>query len=236
MTPHGRRFLLLLFLTGSAWPARSVAAEPDAAPINGEQLALLTAERYDSQSRDLCAYHVTRIYTLSNKHLNGAARMEVEVTYKKGEKKHFKVLSLSASGIARRSLLDLLQQETASEGYQSDKSTLSPRNYRFRILGQQSCGAVECYQVRMVPKQRSEYLVDATALISTRDYRYVEVTGSMSKSPSLWLSRPEVDQRFIDVDGFRLPSYNHSKTHILFLGDADLTIQYGTYTVERCRS
>lgn len=202
--------------------------------MNGSELALKIEAYHRRQTRALCGYSDVRTYTLVNRHMSEPARMQVDVSYRKGEHKQFKVLSIEGSGIARRSLLDLLHSETESEGYGSPNSTLSPENYNLQVLGTERCGSIECYKVRMIPKRRTEYLLEGTALIAATDYHYVQVTGTMSKSPSFWLSKPVVEQRFEEIDGFRMPSYNFSKTHVLFLGDADLTITYGPYHVERC--
>ncbi len=203
------------------------------APLDGSQLSARMMQEYKAQMQHLCGYSVERSYTLSNKHMR-TATMIVQVTYDRGQPKKFRVVSMNATGIARRSLLDLLHQETAGEGYQNEKSTLSPINYNLTILGNERCGATECYKVRMVPKQRSEYLVDGIGLISVAGYRFVEIKGTMSRSPSLWLSRPIIEQRFEDVNGAWLPSYNHSKVHVLFFGEADLIIQYSSYRISAC--
>jgi hypothetical protein len=62
----------------------------------------------------------------------------------------------------------------------------------------------------------------------------VRVQGKLAKTPSFWISRPELEQRFENVNGFWLPSFNRSTTHVLFLGEADLTIEYADYHTQSC--
>jgi hypothetical protein len=89
--------------------------------------------------------------------------------------------------------------------------------------------------MQLSPRRKSKYLVDGTAWVSTKGCRIVRIVGRMAASPSFWISRPEVEQRFENVDGFSMPSYNRSTTKVLFFGEAELTIDYSDYQVRSCK-
>lgn len=186
------------------------------------------------QQQTLCGYSVRRLYKVVNNHLSHSAEMNVEVSYKLGQAKRFRILSIRAQGVARRSLEDLLKEESTVEGPHNEKSMLALANYHLQLSGVEPCGPENCYKLQMQPRKRTKYLIEGTAWVSTRDYAFVRIVGRLAKSPSFWLSRPEIEQRFEKVDGFWLPSYNRSTTSILFFGEADLTIEYSSYAVQPC--
>ena len=198
-------------------------------------LSKMREAREDQRSR-LCQYSGLRHYTLRNKHLNPSAEMEVRLAFEKGQGKHFEILSMRASGIARRSLKDLLKHERQASKDAPGNSAIDESNYRFNFLGTEKCLGLSCYKFRLIPRRKTKLLVDGTAWISIDDNMVVRIVGRLAKSPSFWVRRPEVDQQFEKVKGFWLPSYTHSKTHVRFVGDTDLTIQYSGYEVQSCSS
>jgi hypothetical protein len=190
------------------------------------------AERQRSR---LCAYSVNRCYTLRNKHLNPDAQMDVRLTYERGEGKHFQIVSIQAEGVTRRSLENLLNEEARTGKAQQASSEVNSSNYQFELLGFDNCGDQQCYKLQLKARHNSKYLIDGTAWVSAKDFAIVRIVGRLAKSPSFWLSRPKVEQTFEKIDGFWLPSYNHSSTAVLFLGEADLTIEYSGYEVTACK-
>ena len=187
------------------------------------------------QRANLCAYSVEQRYTLKNKHLNPSAEMDVRMDYKKGQPKHFQVLAMKAQGVAKSSLQKLLHRETDTSGKDGHgKDSVDTANYQFKLLGLENCGNGRCYKLQLKPRHNTKYLVDGTAWVNVDDFGLVRVSGHLSKSPSFWLSQPVIEQHFEKVDEFWLPSYNRSSSHVLFLGEADLTIEYSGYNVKAC--
>ena len=205
---------------------------------NRQQLQDLVAKvekAAKDQRSNLCSYSVIQDYTLQNKHLATGAQMKVRVTYERNKGKRYQILSLKAEGIARRSLQQLVKAE-AQTSASKQSNAVNSSNYRFRMLGEESCGKQSCYKLALIPRYKRKDLVDGTAWVSKQDYHLVRIAGHLAKSPSFWISRPEVEQRFEMVDGFSMPSYNRSSTHILFLGEADLAVAYSGYQVQRCKN
>jgi len=188
----------------------------------------------ERQRSNLCGYSVTRTYTLQNKHLKPNAQMQVRLTYQMGKGKHFQILSIQASGVARKSLTDLLQAELKTDKGQQEDNAIDTSNYKFTFIGEDDCESRKCHKLGLKPRRKTTYLVDGTAWVSVADDAVVRITGRLAKSPSFWIARPEVEQRFEKVDGFWLPSYNHSSTQVFFAGEADLTIEYSSYRVQAC--
>lgn len=201
---------------------------------NSSDVIARMEDRANRQRAELCEYSVARDYTLENKHLKPNAQMKVHLTYRQGEGKHFQILSIQATGVARRSLQDLLREESEPHRDRQTRNDVDNSNYEFKLLGEEQCSSGRCYKLELKPRRRTKYLVDGTVWIATTDYAIVRISGRLAKSPSFWLQRPEIEQRFEKIDKFWLPSYNHSTTHVLFFGDADLTIEYSGYRVRAC--
>lgn len=189
----------------------------------------------DHQRSSLCSYSVIQQYTLQNKHLDPSAEMRVWLTYKRGQGKHAQILSMQANGVARRSLQNLVAEEVRDRTSKQDNNAVDSTNYQFRLLGEDSCGNQHCYKLSITPRHKRKDLVDGTAWVSGEDYHLVKITGLLSKSPSFWISEPKVQEFFERVNGFSLPSYNHSTTQVVFLGEANLTIEYSDYHLQACK-
>jgi hypothetical protein len=202
--------------------------------LDANQIAQAIERAQRSQQEALCSYAVHRTYRLRNKHLHPDAQMDVTVSYTRGEPKQFHITSLKASGVARRSLEDLLKNERETDGIDNKKSAIAPQNYYLTMFGTESCGGLECYKLGLRPRKKSKYLVEGTAWVSKEASMFVRIEGTMSKSPSFWLSRPQIEQEFSNIDGFWLPTSNRSTTKVLFLGKAELSIGYSSYSVAAC--
>jgi hypothetical protein len=229
-----------MLLTPAFMAVGPVAPAADKAAATLPELADLLAKMQEAanrQSLELCSYSVVQTYNLQNKHLNPSAQMQVRLTYVKGEGKHFQILSMHAEGIARRSLENLVKEETrTSSSSTRNVNAVDSANYRFRLLGKETCGNQDCYQLAITARHKRKDLVDGTAWVRADDYHLAKVAGRLAKSPSFWVSRPKIEQHFEEVDGFSVPSYNHSTTEILFLGEADLTIEYADYRMHACKA
>jgi hypothetical protein len=204
--------------------------------LDPKQIAQAIERAERTQQESLCSYAVHRIYRLRNSHLHPDAQMEVDVTYTRGQRKQFHITSLKAKGVARRSLEDLLKNEGEADGIDNAKSATAPQNYHLTLLGTESCGDLVCYKVGIRPRKKSKYLVEGVAWVSKEASMFVRIEGTMSKSPSFWLSRPQIEQRFSNIQGFWLPTSNRSTTKVLFLGKAELTIEYQSYSVTACET
>jgi hypothetical protein len=190
--------------------------------------------RTEHQNATLCSYSAVETYTLRNRHLTPAPEMKVRLTYNRGEGKHFQVLSSPTSSIARHIFNELLTDETTAQRQKANE--INSSNYEFAFLGKERCGNRECYKVHLTPRHKTRFLLDGIAFVDVQTYMIVWVTGHLARSPSFWIKAPEVEESFADVQGFSLPSSNHSTAHVLFFGDADLSVAYSDYQVQACDS
>jgi len=204
------------------------------ASLDSKQIAQAIERAQRNQQEALCSYAVHRTYRLHNKHLHPDAQMDVDVTYTRGQPKQFHITSFKAKGIARRSLKDLLKNEAEADGIDNAKSATAPQNYYLTLFGAESCGDLNCYKLGLRPRKKSKYLVAGTAWVSQKAFMFVRIEGTMSKSPSFWLSRPRIEQQFSNIHGFWLPTFNRSITKVLFVGKAELTIEYSSYSITAC--
>jgi hypothetical protein len=209
-------------------------ADEGAPRSNVSEIVARMDARQARQNAALCSYSATETYTLINKHLDLTPQMKVRLTFHRGEGKHFTVVSMPSNTIARRLFEDLLGEQTAA---QRDRAfDIVDANYDFKLLGQERCGKRECYKLQLVPRHKSKFLVDGFAWVDTQTYAVLRVCGHLAKSPSFWVKAPEIDLQFALVDGVWMPVSDRSSTHVLFFGEAELTIAYADYRVKACSS
>jgi hypothetical protein len=191
-----------------------------------------TAER---QRRDLCEYSVFRVYQISTEGSEGKATMQVHLTYKKGQGKHFEVLSMqNISVLTKRAFLTLLKEEAEASMTDGDAHRLDSANYDFELLGSAVANGESCIKLRLKPKRRSKYLISGEAWLDAKDFAVVKVTGELADRPSFWIHRPTVLQEFKQHGAFSFPSYNSSEAKVTFIGQTRLTVEYSGYDAKAC--
>jgi hypothetical protein len=211
----------------------SAGAENDSLSI--EAIVAKLQQASGRQRSQLCAYSVIRRYTLCNKRLYPNARMDVRLTYKAGEGKQFEVISTERlQGLTRRVLVNLLKAEERSSKTGGEDHRVDPSNYQFAFLGMDEYQGRRCYRLRLLPRRKTEYLIQGEVWIDAEDYTVVQIRGQLAKSPSFWTSKPEVDQRFEKVGQFWMPSYNRTVASVKLVGEVDLTIEYFNYELKTC--
>lgn len=210
-----------------------LAAHPATARQNTAEIVAHMEARAERQRADLCSYSVTRLYTVQNKHLKPHTQMKVQLIYQRGKGKRFQILSMQATGVARRSLKDLLDEELKT-AKRKENNAIDSSNYRFILTGEDKCESGTCYKLELKPRRKSKYLVEGSAWVTVNDYAIVRVAGRLATSPSFWAKPPEIEQRFKKIGKFWMPSFNHDSTHIFLVGETDLTIQYFDYQMQAC--
>jgi hypothetical protein len=205
------------------------APQPDTADIVSKM-----ERRMSRQSATLCSYSALETYTLSNRHLHAGSEMKVRVTYHHDKGTKYQVISDTSKGIAKRVFENLLHEQTTA--HREKSAGINSSHYEFDLKGEEGCGNRQCYKLQIRPRHRTRFLVDGFAWVDRRTYGIVRVEGRLAKSPSFWIKPPEIEQTFEARDGFWLPASNRSSTHVLFFGEADLTIAYSDYHVKACNT
>jgi hypothetical protein len=196
---------------------------------SADEIASDVAKASQLQSRHLPAYSVTRQYTVKNSHLKAPAIMQVQLTYKPGTGKQFKVLSSrGVSALTRRALMKILETETNDSRTHSNPSSITLDHYSFELDATEQSD----YKLRLVPRHKSKYLLNGYALVKRPNAGIIRLEGRTSKRLSFWVGQAYVVQDFSEYAGFWLPYKTRSTATIRLVGETELSIEAGEYRFE----
>jgi hypothetical protein len=189
---------------------------------SADEIASDVAKASQLQSQRLPAYSVTRQYMVKNKHLKAPAIMQVQLTYKPGAGKQFKVLSSQGvSRLTRRALMKILETEVKGSRRHSDPSSITLDHYAFELDGTEQSD----YKLRLVPRHNSKYLLNGYALVQRPNAGIIRVEGRTSKRLSFWVGQAHIVQEFSKYAGFWLPYKTRSTAMIRLVGETELYIE-----------
>ena len=187
----------------------------------------------DQRRSDLHHFSATRRYILRNERWNRNAEMTVDVNYRKGDGKRFRILSAQGSpDLKDRVFNRLLEGEgEASRSTNEDPSRITSANYSFRLIGSELMAGRRCYVIELHPKRKEKHLINGKAWIDAEDYGLARMEGRPSANITFWVGKPYIVQNFARMHGQWLASGNHSIAESRLLGKTEMFIQYSNYTV-----
>ena len=110
-------------------------------------------------------------------------------------------------------------------------TALNGDNYDFTLIGRESTPLGSMYVLIVEPKTKDKFLYRGRIWVDAEDFAVARLEAEPAKNPSFWTKSNEVEQVYMKVNGFWLPSRNHSVTTIRLGGRAELTIQYNNYQI-----
>ena len=201
-------------------------------------------EKNRERSAALEHYTTDRTYKIAYTGTGGghAGELQVRAEYLGGERKKLTVLSQTGSPfLCNRVLRKLVEDEAEESSEANQKMMLTAQNYEFSMVGEGIVqgvdfspgaahgGAVKTWLLRVTPKRDNKYGYKGTVWISQDDFAVVRIVGEPAKPPSFLMERANFDSLYARHGEMWLPSRNESATHLRFGGDANLTINYGSY-------
>ena len=231
--------LLFLFCIGIRRPAGaqqpSMPVSIANAPLSMEQVVANLVRMNLERSQALHAYHGTRIYRVNYNGFPGtrSAEMVVDVKYQSPGTKEFTIQSATGSRmIIDKVFKKLLEAEKEALAAETQRHTaLNGDNYDFTLVGFESTPFGSMYVLIVEPKTKDKFLYRGRIWVDAEDFAVVRLEAEPAKNPSFWTKRNEVEQVYMKVNDFWLPSRNHSVTTIRLGGLAELTIQYNNYQI-----
>ncbi|HZU27385.1 MAG TPA: hypothetical protein VFA04_17795 [Bryobacteraceae bacterium] len=221
--------LTVVFLSSAAAAIVPVAADTS---ICADDIIARMMQADDARDRSLKAYTAVRHYTLRGEK-GRTGEMTVRLDYDSASGKKFEILAANgADGLYRRVFDKVLQAEveTSRRTGQND-SSISSRNYKFQLLGQEMRDGRRCYVIQLLPKRKSKYLIDGKAWIDEQDYALVRLEGRTAGSVSFWVGKPYIVQCYRKVGNYWLAATNDSIANAKIVGRMELTIQSSDYSV-----
>jgi hypothetical protein len=209
--------LLLVLSAGTCAQQLAPAAAPDLSAI------LARMQQAQQQCHNQRPYTLTRSYKLFEK---DPARPTAEVTarleFLPPVTKNYEIVGSSGSGRAVGVVKHILDNE-AQLARTPGVSEISPRNYRFRLMGQRTLSGAAVYELAIEPLRKDRNLVDGRVLVDAQTYRIRRVEGELAHSPSWWLKKTYVAVQYGDVEGLWLPVATDGWADVRLLGRRSMT-------------
>jgi hypothetical protein len=184
------------------------------------------------RSPNLAGYAAVRRYAASNGKRH--AEMVVGVTCSSDGSKSFSVLSGEGSGSIRKHVFRKLLKEEgeASRRGTRDSTRITPANYQFQMIGQETLDTGPAYVLAVVPKTANKYLIDGKIWVDASDYSIVRIEGQPARNPSFWVRSVHFVHTYEKVGPFWLAASTHTTSDIRIFGPAELTIENSAYVLE----
>jgi hypothetical protein len=180
---------------------------------------------------EMMGYTVLRRYVAVNR--KRRAEMLVRVSCDKTGADQFSILSEKGSRAIRNHVFRRILREEAKASRRGTRKTalLTPANYMFQIMGEQTIGSGPAYVIAVSPKSVNKYSIEGTIWVDASDYSIVRVEGQPARTPSFWVRSVQFVHTYQKVGKFWLASSTLTKSRIWIFGEAQLTIQDFNYTL-----
>jgi len=159
--------------------------------------------------------------------------MVVDVKYQSPGTKEFTIQSATGSKLIIDKVFNkLLQAEKEALAAEAQRHiALNGDNYDFTMVGLESTPFGSMYVLIVEPKTKDKFLYRGRIWVDAEDFAVVRLEAEPAKNPSFWTKSNEIEQVYMKVKDFWLPSRNHSVSTIRLGGRAELTIQYNNYQI-----
>ncbi len=236
--PRARGFfpalLAILAVAIAAAAGAQNAATVQAPALSSDQIVEQMQAHDQARVRMLKRYHSTRHYAVAYRGFPSdlEAGMVVEASFDEGAGKSFKIVSQTGSKFLSDKVIKRALDSEKEASQDKGSTALTPKNYKFRLLGSEIVGGRPAYILAVEPHVPSKFLYRGKIWIDAVDFGTVKIQTEPSKSPSFWISRTEIDCANVKAGDFWLPGKLRSETKVRIGGGAVFTIDYGTYEVE----
>lgn len=224
-------FLVCLLATLAA--AQAGAPSQD---VNSIVQKMMSAQQ-ENRAR-LHAFTVRRGYFLLDKKDQPRNEVVANITLLPPDNKQYWIESSSGGGMGEKVLRDVLSKETEPVK-DIQKKELSPENYDFQLLGEESLDGRRCYLIGINPRREDKDLIRGKLWVDAQSYNVRRIEGSPVKSPSWWLHDVHILMNFAEVDGMWLRTFTHAVANVRFRGKFVLEardLEYRTVSQTAARS
>jgi hypothetical protein len=224
--------IVLVLMASNIWAGSAGTDSPPA--LTTAQIVEQMQRQAKTQTEELGHYQSLRHYQVEYHGFPArlAAKMDVEVNYDASSGKSFRIVTQSGS----KALCDKVLKravESEKEAFQDKASSaLTPRNYRFSLVGSENLEGHPAYVLNVEPLVASKFLYRGKVWVDAAEFTVVKIEVEPAKSPSFWIARTRIRQSFAKTGKFWLPQKNQSETKVRIGGTAEFTIDYGSYQVE----
>jgi hypothetical protein len=222
------RTAVILFL---ALGSTTICRAQEAPILSADEVISRLIDRNSQRDTLGGGYTGSRRYVLENHRLNKRAEMLVSVKCDPNGTKHFEIVSEEGWKSANKHVVSkMLESETETSQPQIRPTTsLTPENYQFQMLGNDSLDARPAYVIQVLPKREDKYLFKGRIWVDAEDFAVVRVEGKPAKNPSFWTHSVHFVQRYHKSGAFWFPLSTESVTDARIFGKTEVTISYFDY-------
>ena len=188
--------------------------------------------RADVERRsELMGYTAMRRYVAVNN--DHRAEMVVRLDCDPEGTKQFTIISEEGSSAIRKHVFyKMLNEESvASHRETREGSRITPANYKFNIVGQDTLDTGPAYVLAILPKTEDRHLIDGRIWVNAKDYSIVRIEGQPARSPSFWVHNVHFVHTYQRVGRFWFASSTQSTSEVRIFGRSELTIETSDYAL-----
>lgn len=188
--------------------------------------------RTDAERRsELTGYTALRRYIAVNK--DRRAEMVVRVDCSADGSKQFTVISEKGSTSIRKHVFSkmLSEESETSRGENREGSRITPANYNFKVVGEETLDSGPAYVLTITPKKDNKHLIDGKIWVNANDYSIVRIEGQPARNPSFWVHNVHFVHTYQRVGQFWFAAATHSTSEVRIFGRSELTIENSDYAL-----
>ena len=185
---------------------------------------------------ELTGYTAVRRYVAVNK--DRRAEMVVRVDCLADGMKQFTTISEGGSSAIRKHVFyKMLSEESeASRRELRNGSRITPENYKFSMVRQETLDSGPAYVLAINPKTDNRYLIDGKIWVDAKDFSIVRIDGQPARNPSFWVRSVHFVHTYQRVGQFWFGSSTHSTSEVRIFGPSELTIENTDYALTTPKS
>src|SRR5260370_9748918 len=125
-----------------------------------------------------------------------------------------------------------MSAEAESQKEQAPCLAVTPANYKFKYKGRGPLDGREVYIFQVTPRQKRQGLFQGEVWIDASTYLRVQESGYLVKNPSIFLKKVAFVRKYEIRDGISVPRQVQSVADVRFVGKAELTIEFSTFSID----
>ena len=174
-------------------------------------------------------------YSVTTNRFGLKAELVARVHRDRRQGKTYEVISRSGSPVIQSHVFDSLLEAEVETSHHSPE-LLTREFYSFQLAGEATFDGRLCYLLETHPKQHDKLLLKGKLWVNKEDFGIVHAEGKPTESLSFWVGKPMILQDFTKLGGYWWAASRHSYIDNLWLGKADLVIDYSDYQFEPRRA
>jgi hypothetical protein len=217
------------------WGACDAALAVPAASPETDRIVDRMIRQQEARFDRIGSFSRLQRYSVTTDRFGLKAELLARVHRDRHQGKTYEVISRSGSQVIQNHVFDPLLEAEVETSHQSPE-LLTREFYTFRLAGEAEFGGHHCYLLETEPKQHEKRLLKGKLWLNKEDFGIVHVEGKPTESLSFWVGKPMIIQDFTKIGGYWWAARRHSYIDNLWLGKADLTIDYSDYQFEPRRA